>query len=39
MTIVDVVDGGGDANGIDDGAKSRSSMSGGGTFPLTISRA
>jgi hypothetical protein len=32
MTIVDVVDGGGNADGVDDGAKSRSSMSSGGMF-------
>jgi hypothetical protein len=32
LTIVDVVDGGGNADGVDDGAKSRSSMSSGGTF-------
>jgi hypothetical protein len=39
LTIVDVVDGGGNADGVDDRAKSRSSMSSGGTFPLTIPRA
>jgi hypothetical protein len=39
LTIVDVVDGGGHADGVDDGAKSRSSMSGGGTFLLMIPRA
>jgi hypothetical protein len=39
LTIVDGVDGDGDADGVDDGAKSRSLMSGGGTFSLTIPRA
>jgi hypothetical protein len=34
--IVDVVNGGGDADDVDDGAKSRSLMSGCGTFLLAI---
>jgi hypothetical protein len=39
LTIVDVVDGGGNVDGVNDGAKLRSSMSSGGMFPLTIPRA
>jgi hypothetical protein len=39
LSIVDVVDCDGDANGDDDGARPRSSMSSGGMFSLTIPRA
>ena len=36
LPIVDIVDGGGDADGDDDGVRLRSSMRDGGMFPLMI---